>query len=129
MKKLVMLILVFMLLTLPIACGGTSQSTSSDNANTVKLVGTTFSTSSISISKGTTITFVEDPNNGALHILVVGQNGQQDSENGSPDFGGGAGQRVDVGSSWTTPPWNTAGTYHVTCTVHPLMNLTVTVKS
>jgi plastocyanin len=128
-KKFVVIILFAMILTLIIACGGTSTSTSSNNSNTVKLVGTNFGVSSISISKGSTITFVEDPNNGALHILVVGQNGQQYSENGAPDLGGSAGQRIDVGDSWTTPSWNTAGTYHVTCTVHPLMNLTVIVKS
>ncbi|MDQ6643014.1 MAG: hypothetical protein M3Y76_01015 [Chloroflexota bacterium] len=44
-----------------------------------------------------------DANNGALHILVVGQTGQQDSEKGAADLGGTAGQRVDVGTSWTTP--------------------------
>jgi plastocyanin len=129
MKKLNVVILFAIILTLLIACGGTTTSTSSNNPNMVMLVGTNFGTSSISISKGSTITFVEDSNNGALHILVIGQNGQQYSENGAPDFGGSAGQRVDVGTSWTTPPWNTAGTYHVTCTVHPLMNLTVTVRS
>jgi hypothetical protein len=47
--------------------------------NLVKGVST-FSTSSVSITKGSTITFVDDTSNGALHILVVGQNGQQDSD-------------------------------------------------
>ncbi|MGH2495190.1 MAG: cupredoxin domain-containing protein [Ktedonobacteraceae bacterium] len=106
-----------------------TASTASNNPNTVKTEGTSFSTSSITIKKGSTITFVDDPNNGALHILVIGQNAQQESEKGAPDFHGVGGVKIDIGDSWTTPPWNTAGTYHVACTVHPTMNLTVTVTS
>ncbi|HLJ32976.1 MAG TPA: hypothetical protein VKU38_04965 [Ktedonobacteraceae bacterium] len=128
MKKFALFITFAMVLTLVIACSGTSNNVASNNPNTVKLVAGTFATSSISISKGSTITFLDDPNNGALHILVIGQNGQQESEQGAPDFGGLSGERIDVGNTWTTPPWNTAGTFHVACTVHPLMNLTVTVK-
>ncbi|MHB8597085.1 MAG: cupredoxin domain-containing protein [Ktedonobacteraceae bacterium] len=128
MKKFALFIMLAVILTFVIACGGTSSSVGSNNPNTVRLEGQSFATSSITISKGSTITFLDDPNNGALHILVIGQNGQQVSEQGAPDFGGVAGQRVDIGDTWTTPPWNTTGTYHVACTVHPLMNLTVTVK-
>src|SRR5579872_2484993 len=128
MKKFALFITFAMVLTLVIACSGTPNNVTGNNPNTVKLVAGTFATSSISISKGSTITFLDDPNNGALHILVIGQNGQQESEQGAPDFGGLSGERIDVGNTWTTPPWNTAGTFHVACTVHPLMNLTVTVK-
>ncbi|HVB25473.1 MAG TPA: plastocyanin/azurin family copper-binding protein [Ktedonobacteraceae bacterium] len=128
MNKFALFIILAMVLTLVIACGGISTNVTSNNPNTVKLEGQSFATSSITISKGSTITFLDDPNNGALHILVIGQDGQQESEQGAPDFGGAAGQRVDIGDTWTTPPWNTAGTYHVACTVHPAMNLTVTVK-
>lgn len=127
MKKFAPIAIFAIVLTLLISCGDTTSSTTTNNPNTVKMVGGTFSTSSIAITKGSTITFLDDANNGALHILVVGQTGQQDSEKGAADFGGTAGQRVDVGNSWTTPPWSTAGTYHMTCTVHPLMNLTITV--
>lgn len=128
MKKFAHFIILAMVLTLVIACGGTSTNVTSNNPNTVKLEGGTFAISSITISKGSTITFLDDPNNGALHILVIGQNGQQESERGAPDFGGLAGLRIDIGNTWTTPPWNTVGTYHIACTVHPAMNLTVTVK-
>src|ERR1039457_7600331 len=111
MKKLTLIITLAMILTLAVACSGISDTVTSNNPNTVKMEGATFSISSISISKGSTITLLDDPNNGALHILVVGQNGQQESEQGATDFGGLAGERVDIGSTWKTPPWNTAGTY------------------
>ncbi len=127
MKKLALVMLIALVLTWLISCDSTSTSVTSNNPNTVKLEGGTFNISSISISKGSTITFLDDPNNGALHILVVGQDGQQGSEQGAADFGGLSGERIDIGNSWTTPPWNTAGTYHITCTVHPQMNLTVKV--
>lgn len=126
-KKVALIIIFAMVLTLLVACGDTSPSVSSNNPNTIQMVASSFSKSSITISKGSTITFVDDPNNGALHILVLGQNGQQDSENGAVDFNGTSGQRLNIGDTWTTHPWNTAGTYHVTCTVHPTMNLIITV--
>ena len=128
MKKLALFITLAIVLTVVIACGGTSSSEGSNNPNTVKLEGATFATSSITISKGSTITFVDDSNNGALHILVIGQNGQQESEQGTPDFGGLSGERMNIGDTWTTQPWNTVGTYHVACTIHSTMNLTVIVK-
>src|SRR5579863_8283883 len=116
-----------MVLTLLVACGDTSPSVNSNNPNTIQMVASSFSKTSITIAKGSTITFVDDPNNGALHILVLGQNGQQNPKNGAADFNGTSGQRMNIGDTWTTPPWNTPGTYYVTCTVHPTMNLTITV--
>lgn len=128
MKKLVVVALIAMTLTLLLACTNTSNAPG-NHPNTVKTEGSAFAISSITIKKGSTITFYDDPNNGALHILVIGQNAQQKFEKGAPDFGGVTGIRLDEGDSWTTPPWNTAGTYHVACTVHPTMNLTVIVTN
>ena len=126
MKKLVIMAIIAITITLLVACTGTSAP-KSNNPNTILEEGQTFSVSSIMIKKGSTIQFVDDPNNGGLHILVIGQRAQQESEPGAPSFGGGSGIRMDIGDSWTTPVWNTAGTYHITCTVHPPMNLTVIV--
>jgi plastocyanin len=126
MKTLACILMLMIVLSLVAACGGTS--TPADlSANRVHTVGAFFSPTAITIKKGTTITFIDDANNGALHILVIGQYAQQATEQGAPDFGGYSGTRIDTGDTWTTPPWNIAGTFHVTCTVHPSMNLTVTV--
>ena len=127
MKKVALAGIFVMVLTLLVACGDTSPSVNSNNPNTIQMVASSFSKTSITIAKGSTITFVDDPNNGALHILVLGQNGQQNPKNGAADFNGTSGQRMNIGDTWTTPPWNTPGTYYVTCTVHPTMNLTITV--
>jgi|GEM_PF-3139451 len=97
-------------------------------ANAITLGSNTLSTDAMSIAQGDSITFVDDPNTGAEYILVIGTNGSAEDEAGAPNFGGASGHPMQPGDTWTTPPWNTPGTYHVTCEVHPTtMNLTVTV--
>jgi plastocyanin len=127
-KKLTLLTLFVLLCALLAACSGSTGGTGPCTADNLRMGPSTFCTDSISIPKGSTITFVDDPGNGAVHILAIGTNGQQENEKGAPDFGGAAGKSLNAGDKWTTQPWNTPGTYHVTCTVHPVsMNLTVTV--
>ena len=129
MKKItffpvLLLVLTFALLA---GCGGPSSGGSGGSSNTVTMSGVQFDSSSITISKGSTITFTT-ATGGAAHNLVIGMNGQPQTEQGAPAFPSG-GMTVAAGSSWTTPPWNTAGTYHVTCTFHPTtMTMTVTVQ-
>lgn len=118
MKKGFFLLACCAVLTLVVACGGTSGP-QVNNPNTVKLLAASFAVPSITIKKGSTITFVDDAGDGSLHILTVGKLGIQESEAGAPDFGGFAGIRIDIGDSWTSPPWNVAGTFHLTCTAHP----------
>jgi plastocyanin len=63
-----------------------------------------------------------------MHMLAIGKNGVAETEDGAPDFGGANGSEVNPRQSWTSPPWNTPGTYYVTCIVHPTtMTLTVIV--
>jgi plastocyanin len=94
----------------------------------VTMGATTFGQTSISIKQGQTITFVDEKATGTEHILVIGKEGKAQPESGAPDFQGSKGMTFLPGQSWTSPPWATAGTYHVTCTVHPTtMNLTVIV--
>ncbi len=127
MKKWLFLLVSVALGTLIIACGGTAASPPASGPNTVSIGNVRFSVSQITIHKGSRLTFVEDPTHQALHILIIGQNLQQEQEKGAPDFGGAAGIHIDVGSYWTSPPWNTVGTFHVACSIHPLMNLMVIV--
>jgi plastocyanin len=126
-KRPVLIALFALVMTLLIACGGT-PAVQSEKLNTIKMDGHAFHVTMITIQKGSPLTFVNSPDAGGLHILVVGKDGQDASENGAPDFGGVSGHKSGAGDAWTTPPWNVAGIYHVTCTVHPLMNLTVIVK-
>lgn len=129
MKRITLFAVLAMMLTALVACGGGSSSsgnTSTTSNYTVTMSGVIFNQNSISIPKGSTITFTTEQG-GAAHNLVNGTSGQAHPESGAPDFGSG-GHTVGAGQSWTTGPWNTAGTFHVTCTFHPTtMTLTVTV--
>jgi plastocyanin len=79
------------------------------------------------IRVGDRITF-SNSSSRALHVLVVGKDAQPRSQEGAPTFGGASGHRSEVGDRWTTPPWRAPGTYWVTCTLHPSMNLNVIVS-
>ena len=135
MKKLALVALVGILCSILLAAcgssgnngGNTSNSGACDTAH-VMMTANTYCENSITISKGSTITFIDDKNSGTEHILVIGQNGSAQAEQGAADFGSD-GHTFQAGDSWTTPAWNTAGTFHVTCTIHPTtMNLTITVQ-
>lgn len=125
MKKLALLALLALGLSLLAACSLDSGPTA---PNTVAMGGATFNPTSITIKKGVQLTFM-DEQSGSPHVLVNGQGGDYQPENGAPDFGGKDGHSIQPGQSWSTPPWTMPGTYHVTCTIHPNMNLTVTVTS
>ncbi len=139
MRKLVLVATFGILFALLLAaCGGSSSGggstsgggSSNCSASNFTMGATTFCSNAITIKQGETITFVDDANTGTMHILVIGTDGQSKPEQGAPDFGGSAGHSFQPGDKWTTPAWNTPGTYHVTCTVHPTtMNLIVTVTS
>jgi plastocyanin len=128
MKRIITLFVVAALaLAVLAACGGSSTSSSSSTTTNVGMGGVTFDVNSVTITKGSTITFTTDASSGSTHNIVVGTNGHADTEAGAPDFGTG-GQTLPAGKSWTSPPWNTAGTFHVTCTFHPTtMTMTVVV--
>jgi plastocyanin len=129
MKRFSLLFGLALLVSLLAACGTASNTGNSNTQNpTVMMGATTFQANSITISKGQTITFTDDAATGTMHILVIGKNGVADTEDGAPDFGGTSGHSINPGQSWTSPPWNTPGTYSVTCTIHPTtMTMTVTV--
>lgn len=126
-KKIALMSLALLTLALLAGCGKPST-TNGSNEMTVTMGATTFSAQSVTISKGSTITFTDDAVNGTPHVLVIGKDGNFVEEAGAPDLNGATGHMLQPGQSWTTPPWNTPGTYYITCTLHPTtMTLTVTV--
>ena len=131
MKKIwVILALCALLSTLIVACGGGGGSTGgggTHGGNTVSLEATSFSPASITIQKGQSVTLSNQ--SGVLHIIANGSwnsnTAEPKTEEGAPTVNNAQvsnGQTLDVG------PFNTSGTYHYYCSVHPGMNLTVTVS-
>ena len=80
----------------------------------------------IILQTGERLWLVNDSN--FLHVLTLGKNSLIEDERGAPHIGDALGLEVMPGGKmYQTPPWNTPGTYHLTCTLHAHMNLTVVV--
>lgn len=137
MKKILLLFFVCMFFSLFVAaCGDTapiarSNSASSTNSangpNQVHMNDADFVQQAITIRKGDKITLVDDVS--IVHYIFNGEwdsNGKQKQvkEPGAPQvqlqFQGNDKQQIG--------PFNTAGTFHFYCSIHPGMNLTVTVQ-
>ncbi len=134
MKKFALLFVLFSLAAaLLTACGGSagscgsSSSGSSGNTPTVHMCGNNFAQTSITISKGQSLTLVDDAS--AVHIIANGSwvNGSAEpkQEPGVPVVNN---LQFNGNDSHVIGPFNTAGTFHLYCTVHPGMNLTVIVQ-
>lgn len=81
----------------------------------------------VTVPKGGSLKLVNDAN--VLHIISLGVwnngNPKNEQEAGAPNVHN---QQLTSSSSITIGPWNTPGTYHLYCTVHPNMELTVKVS-
>ncbi len=76
----------------------------------------------ITIHVGETLSFQN--NSRWIHIVGPGQDGLL----AAPSMGAMTPREMmEENAAYTTPPWNTAGTYLITCTVHPDMNAKVVV--
>lgn len=91
--------------------------------NTVGMYFMDFSKDVVTLHSGQRLTLVNDSRN--IHAVGPGQNGHILSPvRGEPMTGF---HMMETNAVYTTGPWMTPGTYHVTCSVHPMMNLTVVV--
>ena len=124
-------LLVALMLTLA-ACGGGAASSApaddgggaaasapaddggGDAGETVSLSGGAFSPSTLTIPAGTTVTFTDTTG----HTVTEGSDGQA-VDDPIVDESGGA----DV-----VVTFDEAGTFNITCTIHPAMNMTITVE-
>lgn len=102
-------------------------SSAGGNSNEVHMTATNFAQPSVNIAKGAKLTLIDDV--AVPHIL---ENGFYDA-NGTPKPAKEAGAptvNVNFAGSDTKDigPFTTAGTYHIYCTIHLNMNLTITVK-
>lgn len=125
MKKLLAVLVLLSLITVFVgACGGSSGSGSND----VHMGNTNFAQSSVTMSKGSSLNLIDDV--AVTHIIANGSwvNGtpMPATEPGAPTVNNV--QFNTAGQSQTVGPFNTAGAFHLYCTVHQNMNLTVIVQ-
>ncbi len=110
-----------------VACGGGEGNSSSDGPTTVHTNDLIFLKDQMTIKKGQSITVINDV--GTPHVIA---NGTWDNSNAKPlkERGVPLTGEVNLAGNETKVigPFNTAGIFHLYCTIHPNMNLTVTVQ-
>ncbi|HEY4388978.1 MAG TPA: plastocyanin/azurin family copper-binding protein [Ktedonobacteraceae bacterium] len=122
MRKLIILLALMSCLTIVlVAC-----QSKPDAPNTVHMDNNTFLKTSITIKKGEHVVLAN--NVSEIHIIANGEwisgSSVPKQEPGAPKLD----ETISGGQDYTTPPFNIAGTFHLYCTVHPGMELTVIVK-
>lgn len=113
------------------ACGTTASASgaasSSSTTVTVQTGLTNFLQSSVTLNKGQSLQLVNTASD--IHIISLGSwvNGtpQPATEPGAPHV---QNEQLAANGTLLIGPFNTPGTYHLYCTIHPNMNLTVIVK-
>lgn len=111
-------------LALATGCGGSGGSAA---ANEVRMNAADFEQTTITIKAGTAL-HLADEQSGTTHLLCLGKDGQCDSAAQGPQKLNAANPlEVDPGQS-VDITFDTPGTYAITCTIHPGMELTVTVQ-
>jgi plastocyanin len=89
----------------------------------VGMVTRDFARDEVTLHRGERLTLVNDSN--AVHVIGPGLNTHiRSPERGVPMTGF---HLMQTNSTYTTGPWMTLGTFYLTCSVHPGMNLTVVV--
>jgi plastocyanin len=82
-----------------------------------------FNKEAVTLHRGERLTLINDSN--AVHVVGPGRNSRIASpERGVPMTGF---HLMQTNGSYTTGPWMTVGTFYLTCTVHPGMDLRVVV--
>jgi plastocyanin len=103
-----------------------TATSSAGGAATIKMGSVNFTVGNATVKAGQTVMFV-DPTPGGIHHLVTGHNGTFAAKAGAPSqFATADGVSFSPGDT-TAIVFPTAGTYDITCTIHPLMEATVTV--
>ena len=132
MKKLALLVLPLLLLGAIAAagCGKTPGGTNtgpSGPVDHVEMDATNFAVSAVTIKAGVPFKFVDPTDTGGLHIICTGHNGKCIANADAPSELADPGFTINPGDTKTVT-FDKAGTYQVACTVHPDMNLTITVQ-
>lgn len=116
-------LLVLLLLLALAACGQSATA-----PNEVSMVAADFSTTSITTSAGQVVRFTDPAGIGGTHIICLGANGACDKRAQGPQALQGDGFTINAGDPPKDETFDTPGIYKITCSIHPSMNLTVTVQ-
>jgi plastocyanin len=96
--------------------------------NEVSMVAADFSTTSLTITAGQVVHFTDPAGVGGTHIVCLGNEGECDTSAQGPQALEGGGFTINAGDPPKDVTFAAPGTYKITCSIHPSMNLTVTVR-
>jgi plastocyanin len=135
MKKLIFTVAVAILMFLA-GCGAVGNAQGTPGGGTA--AGTTINMSAVNfvpnnstftIKAGQAVTFVDPAGSGGLHYLLTGTNGTLTPVPGAPAaLSTPAGMTINTGDTKVITFAN-AGTFKITCTIHPYMEVTVVVTA
>jgi plastocyanin len=128
MKKLIAIFVAIALFTILTAASCAGSGGGAGAGPSVHMGPTTFLQPSITISKGSSLNLIDD-----VPVLHIIGNGSWVNNATKPAIEAGAPvvnnvQISTAGQSIVIGPFNTAGTFHLYCSVHLNMNLTVIVQ-
>jgi plastocyanin len=109
-----------------IAPGFTRHTPISRAPNVVGMKQVDFDRDVITIHEGERIQFVNSSN--FLHVIAPGDRARITAQAGVPLLGPDDVRSMPRGEPFLTASWDTPGSYRLTCTLHPDMNLDVVVE-
>jgi plastocyanin len=95
-------------------------------ANVVGMAQESFDRQTITIRQGQHVEFVNNSN--FLHVLAPGHKARVTNDPAAPSFGADNVRSMPRGEPFLTDAWRTPGSFQLTCTLHPEMNMTVVVE-
>jgi len=125
-KQIFLGVLVAALLPILFAACTITNEASTPTGPSVHMGSTDFDVSTTTIQKGQSLTLINDASD--EHIIT---NGTWDGAVQKPDKESGAptvNATFNGQQSQSIGPFNTAGTFHIYCTIHQGMNLTINVQ-
>jgi plastocyanin len=126
-KKIVFSLFIFACFTVLLGACKIVDASTLPKATSVQMGSSNFIQQEVSITKGQSVNLVNSP--GSNHIIANGQwlNGAQQKvkEANAPTEND---VNIAASSSLQVGPFTTPGDYHIYCTIHPGMTLTIHVK-
>src|SRR5690348_9014924 len=122
-KTAVVLPLLLLILTLGLAACGGAGANANAPANEVDMGIANFVQTSVTIAAGQSVHFV-DQQSGSTHMLCIGNDGTCETSAKAPKDLASPGFTIQPGQSHDVQ-FDTAGTYAITCPIHPSMNVTI----
>ena len=92
------------------------------------MVTASFSTATITIHAGQAVHFTDPAGTGATHIICLGEDGTCAAVAQGPSDLQDPGFTINAGDQARDVTFSSPGTYKITCSIHPSMNLTVIVQ-